>query len=232
VNFLLHRHLAEAELGSAAAGVGAMLPDLWRMAHRRARAPSRTPLAAGPGAEGATGELLRGIEHHLEADRWFHEGTALADGEAALSAAIERSGCVASRMSLLVHPLWEMCLDGALVRQAGLGPLLASLEASLGATSGARAEAATVCGLDARLGPERGAFDERMSRLCDAVVEGAWVGAYGSASGLALCLDGIRRRVGLEPLDLDQRARLAEAIASVEGLADRTLGALLAARRG
>src|SRR5262245_14457660 len=38
VNFVLHHHLAARDLGSPAAGAGAMLPDLWRMADRRVRA--------------------------------------------------------------------------------------------------------------------------------------------------------------------------------------------------
>ena len=31
MNFLLHRHLATEALASSGAGVGAMLPDLWRL---------------------------------------------------------------------------------------------------------------------------------------------------------------------------------------------------------
>src|SRR3954468_14876389 len=50
VNFLLHHHLAARDLGSPEAAVGAMLPDLWRMADRRVRAIRR--LAAPGGAEG------------------------------------------------------------------------------------------------------------------------------------------------------------------------------------
>ncbi|MBI4957020.1 MAG: hypothetical protein HY908_33705 [Myxococcales bacterium] len=53
MNFLLHRHFALIELGSARAGVGAMLPDLFRLAGRKLRAPRPDTVGADPHAEAA-----------------------------------------------------------------------------------------------------------------------------------------------------------------------------------
>src|SRR5687768_1786649 len=64
MNFLLHRRLALDELGSRPAAVGAMLPDLWRMADRRVRAREEVSFS-----EASLSELERGVAHHLEADR-------------------------------------------------------------------------------------------------------------------------------------------------------------------
>lgn len=203
-----------------------MLPDIWRMAHRRARPRRSSEVDAAPLAA-----LQRGVAHHLEADRWFHALPLLSDGEASLIQAIKRAGCAAPRLTLLAHPLWEMCLDGALVRRLSADAVLKTLREGLSSTSDALAAVASLQGLDEALGVDRPAFDTQVARLCAAIAEGPWVRAYASPEGLALCVDGIRRRLGLSSLDRDELARLSAAIASVSSQAEAALDALLLQRQ-
>ena len=125
MNFLLHRHLAERDLGSPAAGIGAMLPDLWRMADRRVR-PSRG-VAAEAQDPTELADVLAGIEHHLRVDRWFHTAEAFVEGERQMAAQFRQAGVDAPKFGMFAHVAWEMWLDGALVRRAGLSDVLAGL---------------------------------------------------------------------------------------------------------
>ncbi|HVY48898.1 MAG TPA: hypothetical protein VHB21_23575, partial [Minicystis sp.] len=105
MNFLLHRHLAAAALGTPTAGLGAMLPDVWRMADRRAR-PSRDVAAT---QDERVAALLAGIDHHLDADRRFHATEAFTRGERAVAEAVDRAAPSAPRVRLFAHVLWELC---------------------------------------------------------------------------------------------------------------------------
>src|SRR5262245_340267 len=117
MNFLLHHHTARAELGSAAGGVGAMLPDLWRMADRRVRPTASVTQTAGPcDSDDAFEEIQRGIEHHVAVDRWFHRAEVFRDGERMTRERFLAASARAPRIGLFAHVGWEMCLDGALVR--------------------------------------------------------------------------------------------------------------------
>lgn len=242
MNFLLHRHFAAAELGSDAAGIGAMLPDLWRMADRRVR-----PLPLGPpGAPGASPsfevgplddsaylpEILAGIEHHLEIDQWFHATPELVLGERFTIERLRVAGLAALRLGRFAHIAWEMALDGALVEKTGLPQMLDDLRASFAATSRARRAAAGLHHFArvARPPEEREAFELRMIRLADEIAKGPWIDSYRSGAGLAICLAGVRARVGLPPLDDDARRLLAGALDPVVNEARRALDALLARR--
>ncbi|MEZ4315127.1 MAG: hypothetical protein R3F14_44500 [Polyangiaceae bacterium] len=234
MNFLLHRHLAHAALGSAAAGIGAMLPDLWRMADRRVRtAPVDVAWSALPEAsreDATTREVMRGIEHHLGADLWFHDHEVFRAGERATAAALKSAGTQAKKLGLFAHPLWEMCLDGALVRR--LGEVAVREEVASGFAGCARA--ATVASeahhfAHAEDGDAyRGEMASRMDWLVRELSSGPWIGGYARADGLVRGLEGMRRRFALAPFADEERARLATSIATLAEQADAALGEILA----
>lgn len=142
MNFLMHRHLAFVAHGTDLAGAGAMLPDLWRMADRRVRtAPKDAAWELAGEADEATREVMRGIDHHLDADDWFHDASVFREGERATAAALRGAQVAAKKLVLFAHPLWEMCLDGALVRRLGEGEELGRLADAIGTLEG-RADAA------------------------------------------------------------------------------------------
>jgi hypothetical protein len=223
LNFLLHRHFALADLGAAAAGIGAMLPDLWRMADRRVR-PSASPAAAS----GVLGELLAGVDHHVEADRWFHRSAVFVDGERSTAERLRASGIAAPRISLFAHVIWEMCLDGALIEREGVLATTRDLRAAFALTAGAPEDrAADVHHFSRReRGPdERAAFDHRMSRLREEVARGPWIDGYQDGEGLAVRVAGIRSRLGFPIFSADDHHRLADVL---DGVARGARPALLA----
>ncbi|WP_437872302.1 hypothetical protein [Sorangium sp. So ce363] len=228
MNFLLHRHLAARDLGSAAAGAAAMLPDLWRMADRRVR-PSRAPdRPAAPPPRLA--EVLAGIDHHVAVDRWFHAAPVFVEGERRLAAALRAASLGAPRLALFAHVLWEMCLDGALVRRIGLAPLLDDLRAGLEAIDGAPTETAASIHHFQQRAPspagalaDRAAFESRLRRICDELTRGPWIAGYQDGAGLVLRLSGVRARFGMPPFTPDQHARLAALLDALAASADEAL---------
>jgi hypothetical protein len=224
LNFLLHRHVALAATGSDLAATGAMLPDLWRMAHRRLHAPWRR--LVGEAASEPESRVVSGLWHHRATDEWFHDHPAFTGGEAAVKRRIAEAHVTSSRLALLAHPIWEICLDGALVRREGAGSLRLALARAFTAARG------PTLALEARLGlplAEQLALRERMDRIESALVQDPWIDAYQSGEGVAYCIDRVRRRVGLgfmEPADL---TRLAAALAPLASRADEALDQLVAA---
>lgn len=235
MNFLLHRHLAEAAHGSALAGFGAMLPDLWRMADRRVRTawPARDAwdaLGQGEDDGGAAREVMRGIDHHLEVDLWFHEHEVFTAGERATAAALRGAGTGAKKLVLFAHPLWEMCLDGALVRRLGWEAVRAAVSEGFVAGAGA-ARAAVRAHHFARAedgGAYVGEFEARMRWMGDELSKGPWIEGYGRADGLVRGLAGMRKRFGMAAFTEDERGRLAEAVGSLEARAEGALDEILA----
>jgi hypothetical protein len=230
VNFLLHRQLALDELSSPVAAIGAMLPDLWRMASRRMRS------VAELGDAGDEHELQRGVDHHLEVDRWFHRTEVFLDGERALAAELRAVAEGIPKLSLFAHVGWEMCLDGALLRRGDFARELAALRADVDAVG-----LPSTHRLAARHGaarweaPERAAFEARMESLCEHLTEGRWIGGYRDGQGVAQRLEGIRRRVGLGSMSAEQLDRVGEVLARCLDRADHRLDPLLsdrAQRRG
>lgn len=225
MNFLLHRHLAERDLGSPVAGVGAMLPDLWRMADRRVRPRSGV---------GAAGEVLAGVDHHLEADRWFHRHRVFRDGRRATADRFRAARLRAPKMLLLAHAAWELCLDGALVRRRGLDDTLAALRAGLAdAGPAALRDAADRHHFDhhRRSPVARADFDRRLRHLLAELADGGWIAGYRHGAGLAARLGGVRRRLRLPPMDAADNRRLAGACDELLAVAEERLGELLAAPR-
>jgi hypothetical protein len=171
-----------------------MLPDLWRMADRAMRARRAPELRVGDDREPAS-ELLTGVLHHLEADRWFHQTNVFKEGERTLARELLTVGV--PKLVLFAHPAWEMCLDGALLLSLDFDEARAKLfEDVLLATPGLDA-VAQQHGADAL--PHRDGFRKRFERILAAVTEGRWIGSYRSGAGLAQCLGGIRKRFALPP---------------------------------
>jgi hypothetical protein len=235
VNFLLHHAFASAETGSPVAGVGAMLPDLWRMAHPRVRARSRAtmgPARAEDGhdapraARGAEDELARGVAHHLAIDAWFHATEAFGEGERRLAARLR--ALEVPKLALFAHAGWELCLDGAWVRRGDPTRALAQGFAAAGDAIDGAADGHGAERLDS---DERARFAARVRALREGLVAGPWVRAYGSAEGLVELVEGMRtRRLGLAPLHAPARVRLAAIFGDLEADADAALDRLLGAR--
>ncbi|MFT3769829.1 MAG: hypothetical protein QM820_30710 [Minicystis sp.] len=214
MNFVLHHHLAARDLGSSAAGAGAMLPDLWRMADRRVR-----PHAAAASDDEGTAIVLAGVAHHVGVDRWFHADPVFTDGERDAAALLRGAEIAAPRTVMFAHVLWELCLDGALIRAVGFEAMMASLRAGItDVRAGSAARAAERHHFDriARSPEDRAAFDGRMARILEAIARGPWVEGYQSGAGIAERVQGVRMRLGLAAMDDADLTRFA-------GVADRLL---------
>jgi len=208
-----------------------MLPDLWRMADRRVR-PAMPPSLAwrtvGDG-DGDARDVMRGIEHHLEADLWFHDASVFTTGERATIDALKGAAVAVKKLTLFAHPLWEMCLDGALVRKLGGEAVRVSVAAGFAAAATAARRAARAHHFEHVAGATEyvNAFDERMVWMADELSKGPWIAGYGHADGLVRGLAGIRRRFGLAPFTDEERDKLAVAIATLEPRADAAVEEIL-----
>ncbi len=229
MNFLLHRHLAARDTGDAVAGLGAMLPDLWRMAHRRVRP---RPVETRP--EDLTAplrELQLGIEHHLEADAWFHRHPVFIEGEQSLNEAFGAVGLRAPKIGLFAHPLWELAIDGALVARQGTETIVAALgQVRRKAPADLMLELARLHAPAVLRDETTHAFSARLEDLLDRLEEGSWIAGYCNGPGLAARLEGIRRRIGLAPLEHRDRQLLANAAGDALARAPAALDALLAVK--
>jgi hypothetical protein len=236
VNFLFHHHLALRDLGAPEAAIGAMLPDLWRMADRRVR-PAVTGIGNGNGNDAGAASLARvlaGIEHHLVADKWFHRDAVFLDGEQRCVVRLREIAAEVPRIDLFAHVLWELCLDGALLSRIGLFPVLHALREGFDATLGPAADRAAELHHFERVGrsaDDRASFASRLARLCAAIADGPWIDGYQSGEGLAYRIQGVRARVGLAPLPVEGHALLAEAcdelLEAAVPVADRILAATI-----
>jgi len=210
-----------------------MLPDLWRMADRRVRPRGATPPPPA-GIDATLAAVLAGVAHHLELDAWFHRAPVFIEGEKLAAESLRASGIQASRMGMLAHVIWEMCLDGALLRREGLEPVIAVLRKGFAETEDARRRAVEILYFEQveREPGARDAFDARLRRLCDEVVRGPWIEGYRDPVGLAVRVAGIRARLGMEALSAEDHERLVVALGPVAVAADEGLVRVLADRGG
>ncbi len=221
MNFLLHHHLALRDLGRPEAAAGAMLPDVWRMADRRARARGWEPGAAG----GGLGSVSDGVAHHLAVDTWFHRAAVFTDGEAATREALRRARD-APKMGLFAHVAWELCLDGALLRRVGTESMLREVRVSLAAVRpDAHRRAAD---LHTVIPPaDRATGEARVARSLDAIALGPWVAGYATAPGVVERLEGLRTRFGFAALSAADREVVVRALGALERDADAGLDVIL-----
>jgi hypothetical protein len=230
VNFVLHAHVAARDSHDDAVTLGAMLPDLWRMAARSAR--SRRALHA-PEASGELQSVLAGVEHHLKADAWFHKTRYFVEGEVVAKRALARIPSELSpRLRLFAHATWEMCLDGALTRLVGADDVSQTLRRAIAGRDAVAREAADLHHGAARraAGVDDATFDARMHRLLDAVGSFALPAGYATAEGVSLRLAGMRAGLGFAPPSHEEREQWVEVLAEVEPVADRLVLGLLEER--
>lgn len=225
MNFVLHFELARREdrEGDLGVALGATLPDLYRMVSRRMRARSSERLDASIATE--LGALQRGVDHHLEADAWFHRTEVFIEGERALGRDFAAVG--AHRLPLFAHAAWEMCLDGAWLRCSGGERALEHLGAAIAAERARIHQLALAHG--APIETEH-AFTARLERLLDVVASGALPRGYAQAPGLAERVAGMRAAFGLPLPSEAQRAALEDALRHALERADEALPRLLEAR--
>jgi hypothetical protein len=143
------------------------------------------------------------------------------DGEREAVERLRGARIAAPRMALFAHVLWEMCLDGALLRATGTDVVLASLRAGIReARAGATARAVELHHFARveRTAEERDAFERRLERILDEVARGPWVEGYRTGEGIAARIAGVRARVGVAPLEGDDLPRVADV---AEALLDR-----------
>ena len=207
-----------------------MLPDLWRIADRRVRA-----LHVDHGdAEGALSEVLAGIDHHLDVDRWFHADAVFLEGERFTATLLREAAIDAPRIGLFAHILWELCLDGALVRSHGdtiPNALGAAFDAATRDSAFARAATLHHFGRVSRTEAERDAFDHRMHRIETELARGTWIAGYAHGAGIAERIDGVRARVGFAPLVDTNRTKLADVADALLDRARSVVDVILAWRK-
>lgn len=227
MNFVLHAHLAHRDLGDPNVTLGAILPDLWRMAARPAR--TRRAVTAPPDDD-ALARVLEGVGHHLRADAWFHKTPFFTEGERATVEALAQVPAETSpRLRLFAHATWEMCLDGALVRLAGEEAVRKTLEAAVHGHEAVADRAAELHHGEARraAGIDDDTFRARMKRAFEAVESFVLPAGYVTADGVALRLIGIRAGLGFPPPINEVRSSWVAALAAVEPFADKMVVELL-----
>jgi len=188
-----------------------MLPDLWRLAHRRIRARRGVlPPHVAERMDRPTRELQLGVAHHLDADRWFHGCAGFVDGERATAQAFRDARLKAPKLGMFAHMSWEMCLDGALLARGELSAQLAQLSADfelVGET--AQRALADAHGASRLAAAERQRFDAGMVRIRDGLSEGRWLSGYLSGAGICAVLMRMRSGFGFEPLSSAEQTQLA-----------------------
>jgi hypothetical protein len=197
-----------------------MLPDLWRMAHRHVR-----PAMAAVDPEGSprVAEVLAGVAHHTRADAAFHASASFRENERAMTSAL--AGVGAPRLSLFGHIAWELCLDGALVKREGtlIGEVREAIGVALERPAGeSSARAAARIHHAARKGePLPPGFEDRVDWLLAELGRGEWIEGYARGNVVAARLDGIRARLGFDPLGAERSAELAVVL---DGAIERARG--------
>ncbi len=226
MNFLLHHDFAMTELEVAhrsVGAVGAMLPDLWRMADRRVR-PRELPAAAlVDDRSPALRALLDGIEHHRQIDRWFHRSNVFTNGEKSLRQRLFETK--SPKLLLFAHPAWEMCLDGALLRERGVAVTASMLGVALDEAHAHLAQAADIHHFEHRQRPstDRAKFDGRMARIVAAGRGGGLFEDYLHAFGIARRLAGMRMAFGFGPPETSELDRWTAALGEALEAADAGL---------
>jgi hypothetical protein len=223
LNFLLHRFLAARDSGSSIAGIGAMLPDLWRMVDRRVR-PIPGPVATSGGGD-ELASVLWGIEHHLQVDRWFHSAEAFLEGERRTTKSLRASGVDAPKLGLFAHIAWELCLDGSLVRREGFDETLQTLRDGFDAVGPPAHRAVALHHFDRleRTTSERRTFEDALQGLIGELTRGRLIAAYQSGPGVARRIEGIRMRLGFPGFNESERRKVGEVLDALGPHADAAL---------
>jgi hypothetical protein len=197
------------------------LPDVWRMADRRAHLRD----AARMHQPDLVRAVLDGVAHHVAADARFHAAPVFTIGEQTTRDAL-RNASNAPKLAIFAHITWELCLDGALVRRVGLEALLDAVRSSIRAVrpdAHHRAALASAPSLGARSVEERDRFEARVDQILDAIALGPWVAGYATGAGIVERLEGVRGRLRLAPLPAVDRDSVGRALGGLAGRADEAL---------
>lgn len=200
-----------------------MLPDVWRMADRRARARA----GEGPDTpeEGAIRSVVDGVRHHLEADSWFHGSPVFERGERAARGALGVAP-ETPKLRLFAHIAWELCLDGALLRRVGLESMLYAVRRSIETVRPDAHHRVAQAWVDLPA-EDRGRFERRVDQILDAIAEGRWIAGYATGAGIVERLEGLRARLGLAAMSERDRESVAMALEPVQHDADAGLEEIL-----
>jgi hypothetical protein len=123
-----------------------------------------------------------------------------------------------------------MCLDGALLRREGVEPTLLGLRSGFASSRGAPSERAAELHhfeRHTRSDEDRALFRERLERIATEIARGPWIDGYQNGDGIALRLAGVRARLGLPPMSIADRERVATALTELESFADTSVNRLL-----
>ncbi|MDA8016585.1 MAG: hypothetical protein MPN21_03970 [Thermoanaerobaculia bacterium] len=190
------------------------------MTHRRVR--PRPEVGPGAGASLVVSALLEGVRHHLRADDVFHRHPVFVNGERMLVRRFRDAAIRAEKMGLFAHIGWELCLDGALLRQVGVDRTLRKIRQAIDA-SGAELRVAA----EEHASPLPAGFHQRLDGILEQVSSSDWVPGYANGPGVAGRLDGVRRRVGLPAMTVEDLERLGRIFDSTLADATPALGQLL-----
>ncbi len=134
-------------------------------------------------------------------------------GEREAIALLAHAKIEARHIRLFGHVMWELCLDGELVRRDGTRETLAELREGFEAAGTSVREAVEMHRKDrsgAATSPdERRIFDRDLDRICDGLARGPWVAGYASGEGIAERIGGVRVRLGLGALHAEDTRKLA-----------------------
>lgn len=206
-----------------------MLPDVWRMADRRARVRDVDPAVA----QGVVRAVAEGIAHHVAVDAWFHGAPVFARGESAAREALRRA-VGAAKIGLFAHVTWELCLDGALLRRQGVERVLDAVRGSVAAVrpdAHHRAAALYAWPNDAGGRVDRGGFDARVDEILDAIARGPWIAGYATGFGVVERLEGVRGRLGFSRFEAADRGAIVEGLDALAGRADEAVDEVLSSNR-
>ena len=197
-----------------------MLPDVWRMADRRAR--TRSLVAARP--PGVIGSVTDGVVHHVAVDAWFHGASVFTGGEIAarevLGRAGERGSSASSPTSRGSCASTGPC-SGGLARKLVLDAVRRFVAAVRPDAHHRAAELHT-----RQEGFDRARFEVRVDQILDAIARGPWLEGYATASGIVERLEGVRARFGLGALPAGDCETVATGLEPLERAADAGLDAI------
>lgn len=197
---------------------GTALPDWYRAAARRPRLRPEMFQPLATHADPRAGAVRRGVLHHMEADRRFHQSASFVTLSLQVTADLRRlvPEDRSFRLSFVGHVLVEMLLDAALMEEdPGLaGRYYASL---------ARVEPAWLEDVLCGVMPPR-----NVAALMDYAgkfLNVRFLQDYASDEGLLFRLNGLLLRVGLGPLPATVGAELPRWRAQVRSCKSRLLSA-------
>lgn len=161
-------------------------------------------------------------------DDLFHRGPILSEGEKIATRYLKEAAIGGEKVLLFGHVAWEICLDGALLRRFGLAAIKEGLRGELAALGPDALEAALRHHNPELAATDRRAADAAVLGMLHQLVWGQWIDGYLDGEGITQRLDGVRRRLRLAPLGVEDRRKCAGALDRLLVEADSVLDVALA----